>query len=171
MNHKLRAMSYDTSYKQRVTSYDLLHTSNKLRANLWHEKSCLRQLLMVRYGTWTVVWVYGAKSYRILIEFSCLAWPVPAYDCMVQVLYHKIISRQKLDFQDHCTEPVICRILWTHPASSIQLLLRRWNRFCAPLMMVFLKNSKSKLGDNIVHQYRLFESDSDPLLNLNGQYL
>ncbi len=45
MNHKLRAMSYDTSYKLRVTSYKLLAMSFEIQVTSYELKSATCQIL------------------------------------------------------------------------------------------------------------------------------
>ncbi len=47
----------DTRYEQRDTRYNLR----------------LRRLMIERYNSWTVVWLYRAESYRTLTEFNWLS--------------------------------------------------------------------------------------------------
>ncbi len=62
----------------------------------------------------------------------------------------------------HCTEAVVFRILWSYPASSIELM-RLWNRLSTfrrcgvPLSM-----KKKNIGDKIIYQYGSFEPGFNP---------
>jgi hypothetical protein len=88
---------WDTSYKLRDTSYELWGTRFKLWAMIWDIKSSLRWLMTVQYGTCSVEWLYCAELYRTLIGgLSCPGWLASSDDCMLQVLYSKIISRWKV---------------------------------------------------------------------------
>ncbi len=58
MNHELRVMNceiQDTSYKLQNMRYEL-------QANIWDSKYPLHRLMIVRYVTFAVEWLFGAES-------------------------------------------------------------------------------------------------------------
>jgi hypothetical protein len=89
MNHKLQAKSYELWATIEATNYKLEATSFEIQVTSYELKSGTCQILPSDDSTvkdWTVVWLYNAKLYRTLIEFSCPGWFAPADDCIVQAL-------------------------------------------------------------------------------------
>jgi hypothetical protein len=112
-----------------------------------------------------LVRMYGVGLHLKLIEFDCNG---QNYQIFEPVRCHTILSSANVEtFLSSFYRTVICMILPTHPADSIQSLLRCWNWF---LLLLWwrpfkIKNEVERLYNRICWAY------FPPSLNLAGQYL
>ncbi len=181
MNHKLRAKGFElwatVRYKLQATRYELRALIYKFRAtcqDLWCGKSCLSQLMTVQYPeSYRVELFYGAKSYRIVIEFNCPGWSAPADYCTVPYRHSVTEDHQPVEarflrslYGDYCLQDFV-----NSTGKFNSMVVKTLNPvLCFSYDDVPLKFKKKtcRLCSSTVHNVSAW---FQPLLNLAGQCL